>query len=253
MNLMYNPPRIYGYIKDEEDPRDLLFKPKVTHIEVPLDLDLRNIQSPVRDQDSIGCCTGFGITSTFDVSYFKKHKKFLNPSPLFVYYLERVLENSVNQDAGAQIRDGIKCLTKYGVCSEKAWPYDVNKIFTKPVQAAYKEALGNKIISYERLTSLIQVKQAHAEKLSVVFGMTVFESFESDEVARTGKVPMPKSNEKILGGHCVHTSGHFGSRHTELCKNSWSKKWGMGGYFELPDEYFTSGLVDDMWIIKITD
>ena len=36
-----------------------------------------------------------------------------------------------------------------------------------------------------------------------VFGFTVYESFESEAVAKTGKVPMPGSGEKALGGHAV--------------------------------------------------
>jgi hypothetical protein len=38
---------------------------------------------------------------------------------LFVYYNERVIEGTVDEDNGAFIRDGIKSLAKQGVCSEQ--------------------------------------------------------------------------------------------------------------------------------------
>jgi hypothetical protein len=42
-----------------------------------------------------------------------------------------------------------------------------------------------------------------AEGYPFVLGFTVYESFESDTVAQTGIVPMPRSGEQVLGGHCV--------------------------------------------------
>ena len=40
-----------------------------------------------------------------------------------------------------------------------------------------------------------------------VFGFSVYESFETDEVAKTGIMPMPQKNEKVLGGHAVSAVG----------------------------------------------
>ena len=48
----------------------------------------------------------------------QKNNDLFMPSRLFVYYNERVLENTVNQDSGAYLRDGIKSLVQYGVCNE---------------------------------------------------------------------------------------------------------------------------------------
>ncbi|MBK7766096.1 MAG: hypothetical protein IPI44_08275 [Sulfuritalea sp.] len=46
------------------------------------------------------------------------------PSRLFIYYNERAMKGRVREDAGAQIRDGIKTLAKQGACPESLWPYD---------------------------------------------------------------------------------------------------------------------------------
>jgi hypothetical protein len=42
-----------------------------------------------------------------------------------------------------------------------------------------------------------------AEGFPFVFGFTVYESFESQQVARTGVVLMPKSKEGVVGCHAV--------------------------------------------------
>ena len=42
-----------------------------------------------------------------------------------------------------------------------------------------------------------------AEHYPFVFGFTVYASFESDEVEKTGQVNMPKPDERDVGGHAV--------------------------------------------------
>ena len=49
--------------------------------------------------------------------------KDFTPSRLFIYYNERYMEGSVDRDAGAMLRDGIKCMEKLGVCPEATWKY----------------------------------------------------------------------------------------------------------------------------------
>jgi C1A family cysteine protease len=48
------------------------------------------------------------------------------------------------------------------------------------------------------------MKGCLAEGYPFVFGFAVYSSFESDEVTRTGVVPMPDPNtEEQAGGHAV--------------------------------------------------
>src|SRR2546430_14184641 len=60
-----------------------------------------------------------------------------------------------------------------------------------------------------------------------VFGFTVYESFETNAVARTGHVPMPASGEHVLGGHAVCTVGYDIKRRWFICRNSWGTSWGI--------------------------
>ena len=111
------------------------------------------------------------------------------PSRLFIYYNERVMEHTVNLDNGAEIRDGVKSVNKQGVCPEEMLPYDIKKFADKPNAASYKAALKHQVLSYHRVQrTLDQMKGCLAEGFPFVFGFTVYDSFESTTVAKTGKV-----------------------------------------------------------------
>lgn len=252
MNDMYiTPPRKYSWIPDIPDQRDKLFKAEIVRTALPKKVDTRKNHPSIYDQTTLGSCTGNGISDIYDYAYFKQHKEFIYPSRLFIYYGEREIEGSVNEDAGAMIRDGIKFVADKGVCKEKTWPYDVSKFAQKPPLNAYEEAINFKIFSYERVNTLTQLKQSLAQDRPVVFGFSVYESFESNKVATTGIVPIPKKKERLLGGHCVVAVGYDDDKKWVICRNSWGSKWGDRGYFYLPQAYFTKDLTDDFWSIKL--
>ena len=85
-----------------------------------------------------------------------------------------------------------------------------------------------------------------------VLGFTVYSSFESAEVARTGVLSMPGTNEDVVGGHAVLAVGYDDSTQTFLVRNSWGTSWGQAGYFTIPYAYLTTrGLSSDFWTIRI--
>ena len=84
-----------------------------------------------------------------------------------------------------------------------------------------------------------------------VFGFAVYESFESQQVARTGVVELPKRGEKMLGGHAVMGVGYDDEGRRFTVRNSWGEGWGMKRYFTLPYEYLSNcNLSDDFWTIR---
>jgi C1A family cysteine protease len=85
-----------------------------------------------------------------------------------------------------------------------------------------------------------------------VFGFTVYESFESASVAKTGVVPYPSTGEKVLGGHAVLAVGYDDASQRFIVRNSWGPGWGMKGYFTIPYSYLTdNNLSDDFWTIRM--
>jgi len=215
---------------------------------------LRPVSPPIYNQKKLGSCTGNGIARVYHFDELKQGllDAFM-PSRLFIYYNERVIDGTVKQDAGSEIRTGIKTIAKQGVCSEALWPYFVTKFAVKPSPECYKEALKHRAVTYMRVQQdLDHLKACLLEGYPIVFGFNVFASFESKTVAKTGMVPMPKPKEKQIGGHCVVIVGFDDDLQCFIVANSWGEEWGDKGYCYMPYAYLTNPkLADDFWTVRL--
>lgn len=252
-------------IPDFRDFKYALHKLKLSPIPVilPPKVDLRPFCSPVFNQGQYGSCTSQSLAAHLEFLELKEihdnivapeefdPKSFIPFSRLFIYYNERVIENTVNTDAGAQIRDGIKSLMEWGDCKESNWCYIPSNVFSKPTDVAYQEGLNHKISTYMRLESLDDIKHCLSDGYPVSFGFTVFESFEGPLTANTGIVSIPQLNEECMGGHAVLAVGYNDLTQMLIVRNSWGPTWGDHGYFYLPYEFVTNqDLSDDFWTIR---
>ncbi|HLK30381.1 MAG TPA: C1 family peptidase [Puia sp.] len=244
-----------GWIPDIPDHRDLTYATSLSVMKkLPATIDLRSQCPAVYDQGQLGSCTANALAGAYEFDRIKEKKKDFMPSRLFIYYNERVIEHSVSSDSGAQIRDGIKTLNKQGVCPESEWPYNIAQFAVKPTAKCYSDAKKNEIQSYQRLdnTNLMLLKSCVSEGFPFVFGFTVYESFMSAAVAKTGKMPMPEAGEKVEGGHAVMAVGYDDTKSVMIVRNSWGTGWGAKGYFYMPYAYITSAnLCDDFWTIRL--
>jgi C1A family cysteine protease len=244
----------YGWVPDFPDGRDLLYAAPPTALDqLPKRVDLRPKCPAVYDQGQLGSCTANAIAGALEFDQMKQRlDDVFTPSRLFIYYNERAIEGTVDSDSGAMIRDGIKTVAKQGACPEKSWPYKIGKFTKKPNRACYSEAKKHQAIRYLRVSQTLgQLKGCLAAGFPFVFGFSVYESFESAAVARTGHAPMPKAGEALLGGHAVTAVGYDESREWFICRNSWGPKWGMKGYFTLPYPYLLQPtLSSDLWTIR---
>lgn len=243
----------YGWTPDLPDQRDFLYAAPVERLAaLPPSVDLTSNCPPVYDQGQLGSCTANAIAGAFEFDQMKQGLQAFVPSRLFIYYNERVIEGTVNSDSGAQIRDGMKSVATQGVCPEDEWPYDITKFADQPPANCVQDALQNKALLYQRVArNLPQMKGCLADGYPFVFGFTVYESFESQQVAQTGHAPMPQSGEQVVGGHAVVAVGYDDSNQWFVVRNSWGTGWGMQGYFTLPYAYLTSrGLASDFWTIR---
>ncbi len=242
----------YGWVPDLPDQRDFMYSAVLrVPAKLPRSVDLRYLCSRVEDQGQLGSCTGNALAGALEFLERKDKISFVDFSRLFIYYNERLIEHTTKADAGAMIRDGIKTLAKQGVCSEKTWPYVISKFAVKPNAACYKEALQHRATSYRRIMTLDEMRACLAVGFPFVFGFSVYESFESQAVARTGIVNMPKPKEAQIGGHAVMAVGYDDSKKRFMVRNSWGDDWGMKGYFTIPYQYVADrNLSDDFWTIR---
>jgi len=249
------PQRVYGWKRDRmnEKFKYLKITPKPIQKTYPPVLVL-SYMPPVYNQGELGSCTANALAAAFEYDQQKQNLVNFVPSRLFIYYGERSIENTVATDSGAAISDGIRVLNTWGVCPETMWPYNIAEFAVKPPAIAYTDALPNKAISDYRINpSPMDFKTIINLGYPVVFGFTVYESFES--IGPNGIMPIPNPNEQILGGHAVVACGYNDTMSFNgvtgfiRVRNSWGPSWADEGYFYMPYAFLTSANVNDCWVI----
>jgi len=248
----------YGWIKDKHDDRDKPFKAKATPPKVFTPTDLRPWCPPVLDQGQLGACTAFGTTEMVHFVRNKQKAQDFTPAPLFTYYATRQIENTVNEDSGAMVRNALKSAVLYGVVQEEKWHYDIAKFTVKPTPDIYAEALKHQTLQYRRISDglIHDMQQCLFEGYPFTFGAILFDSFESPAVARNGVVPMPHAGEGQLGGHCMLCVGWkvISGHNYFIIQNSWGTGWGDHGFCYIPFEYMGNrNLVNDLWTIHLEE
>lgn len=254
--------RVYNCVPSRPDDRDLLFVEKLHSAKptvLPTTVDLRTQCSPVVDQGDLGSCTANAIASGLREYLLLQNKKpLVRLSRLFLYYSEREVEGTINEDSGAEIRDGMDCMIKLGTCKEELDPYDISTFETHPSEAAHLDAANYKMNRYMRVVGLGGVKASLAQGFPVVTGMYVYDQMESQQAATTGIVSIPPRGAQPLGGHAVLTVGYVDTPNKYspgywkgggylILRNSWGDNWGLGGYFKIAYDYVNLGHAFEFW------
>ena len=260
--------RKYGWVRDLPDQRDRFLPQAMEPVALPPRFDQRPNWPEIYSQGSLGSCVGQG---TAGVCHYRMMRDagtlpgVFQPSALFVYYNARALDGTVPYDVGTQIRSGIKAVVRWGFCSEKtvdgvpqsnpSWSYRINKFAQKPPIGCYKSAVKEQVRSYVRVPQTLEsICGLIAQDVPVVFGFSVYDSFESREVSETGWMPIPRSVERVRGGHCVVGVGYdsdivYNNRRGYLiCRNSWGS-WGDKGHFYMPYDFLLSANCSDFWAV----
>lgn len=241
----------YGWNAQRPDQRDLKFS-VITPSKLPPAVDLRPQMPAVYDQEQLGSCTANAIAAAVDVERKRQGLTFMYPSRLFIYWNERDLEGTTASDSGATIRDGFKAINSQGVCPEAVWRYS-NPFDETPSCLAYESAEHHKCLKYLAVAQqTADMLDCLAQGYPFVFGITAYESLESDAVAKTGNVPMPAPSESQIGGHALLAVGYKPG--VIRFRNSWSDSWGDMGYGTIPLAYLTNpDLASDFWTIRLEE
>jgi C1A family cysteine protease len=241
-------PRAYGWKPDLPNryPRFAdIHHPGIAVL--PSKVSLLDRMPPVFDQGQLASCTANALLGAMGFL----HPGFIG-SRLALYYAERLIEGTVESDAGAAISDGVRVLMEQGVAPEADWPYDTSRFAHAPPAKALADAAAHRVSSASKLEPS-DFKQCLAAGFPFVIGFTVRSSFESARVAATGIVPLPDYDEPVLGGHAVLVAGYdenspAGSAY--LVRNSWGA-WGWKGNCWMPCAALEhADLASDSWTLR---
>ena len=117
-------------------------------------------------------------------------------------------------------RNVMKLLLKYGICSEKIYPYGDIQRKDKISEYCFKEAENHKIKGYGRVLSI------EALKYSLKYNglcLIVFPIYNY-----TPELWIKRENDSFLGGHAMTVVGYL--ENCFIIRNSWGPGWGDNGY-----------------------
>jgi hypothetical protein len=226
--------------------------------------------SPTRDQGPQGSCTGHGLVQALEWSYRATRSIDVTLSPAMAYLNGRIIEASVKEDSGCEIRDVVKAAAKTGVCLEKYAPYNPNKLQTTITKQQALNASFHQIkLGYYRCDDLVSqpgmsvrdafvdnMIQALLNDMPIDGGYSWYSCLDTADFERNGVMAVPTTRDRLEGGHCNWVCGVDVRARMFILQNSYGDKFGAkhpvtqkGGFLIMPFAYVLNGIWDDAWAI----
>ncbi len=211
--------------------------------------------TPVEDQQELSSCVANAVAGAYEY-LVKRHRgdDAYDVSRLYIYYNARAKEGDDVSDEGAIIANALTSLREDGACSEATWPYAIDVVNDAPSDEAYEEGSAFLVEDMAVVpTKLDAWRHALAEGYPIVFGISLYESF--DQQRKRGLVPMPSAKEasrESHGGHAMLCVGYSDPDRVFIVRNSWGTEWGDRGYCYIPYDYLMSPKHNDgdSWLIR---
>jgi hypothetical protein len=226
-----------------------------TESRLPKKVDLRAFMTEVEDQGETNSCAANAVAGAYEY-LVKRHlgEESYDVSRLFIYYNGRAVDDCAHEDEGSVIGSLIESLKEHGACSEETWPFEEDSVNDEPSEDAYEEASQFLVEDTAVIPTRLEAwKSALAEGYPIIFGVSLFESF--DKHRKPGLVPVPsprESSRESHGGHAMLAVGYSDKDRVFIVRNSWGEEWGDNGYCYIPYDYLLNPQYNggDSWIIR---
>ena len=221
----------YGWQKDKYNPKAVYYRPKA--VRLPPIIDLSNFCPPVRDQNGVGACVGFGIGGmAYTVAKAGKFAVDIY-SPTWLYNGARFIEGTLAQDVGAAPQDAFDWATANGLLYENYWPFKNELDKEAPSSVRVSQAIKYKdFIAVRVVNGLDGILSALSEGHCVAIGGPWSQRWERPSV-ETGLLDDPFGSW-IDGGHETFLYGYNSAAQVLFGQNSWSTDWGKAGRYQMP-------------------
>lgn len=164
-------------------------------------------------------------------------------SRLFIYWNPRKHDGGRITDSGTYPRSALEMLRKFGVPSEKYWPFSDSrfKINRQPPWNAYMKGHSRKDGKYVQIFDVgdqrVKAVQAAIDaEYPVIYGSQVSKSYLEDDGPSI--IDVPSANDPLVGGHMQTLVGYREHNGIVIFKqvNSWSEFWRDGGFVEVTED-----------------
>jgi C1A family cysteine protease len=208
----------------------------------PAAADHRKLCSAVANQGKLQSCTAFAMGK--GLREFNMRRNGERPSalsPLWLYYRQRehMGQDYVAKDSGSTLSEAAWVMLNKGCAVESSWPYQAPQFAVAPTAEADDSAKRWRIRRPQWLSGWDEAKPFVGNGQAVAFGFKAYESLK--KVGPDGVMPMPRPDERLLGGHAVLAVGYDDAKQLVICRNSWGEGFGDHGYFYMPYAFIRDG------------
>ncbi len=248
LDLFRPRPRGVGWLKEEPDSRDMRIGALTLDPTIPAAASLRHPAITVRDQDGTQSCVGHAWAQAIELAYAWHNTLTGDLSPLALYFWARASHGAAGEDAGTYLRAAAKAVMRFGVPSERTWPFRASRVNVSPAWQAYRDAYDRRgLRGYYRVdaTDLDGIRKAIANGKPVVGGWRVDRAFT--QFRGTGTIDMITG--EIIGGHALCLMGYNADGTFEII-NSWGTSFGNQGYAHVTEDFVSQG--HDLWVLDVT-
>jgi len=198
-----------------------------------------NEMTPISNQGQLRSCTSNATCDGFE--YVLRDR--VDLSRLFVYWNSR---SNKTQATGTTIRSALDSIRVHGVPPEYMWPYDPEKVNTKPSEDAWTVAEQRKRTTYYRVQTCQEIIAAIDAGWPVIFSVFLDDDFVNtwphpDHVF-TGEKLTDSSHAMLIVGYRKTDSGY-----QFRVRNSWGSQWCDGGYCWFTENYIAR--LNDAWAV----